>query len=157
MLCLLSTESLLFVSLLWAIVHSAISPGLDNSSINSCIGTMDPVELTYANTLILATAATSLGVALSLTLSNQSYLISPIPSILGLLFGILQIKEYLSLGNNYSDSFNSSTFYSLVALHFIHLCLGIILLLFISNAGLKIHLIQIINYKIAEPRGASSN
>merc|ERR1712070_1081266 len=90
----------------------------------------DPVELTFANTLLLSNAAVSLGGAfVSLEISCSSgILFSLISFILAWKFISLQIKEFRVMGLFINDSVYSCFFFFLTGLHFFLLLLGVILL-----------------------------
>merc|ERR1711904_187493 len=121
-LLFVSSEALLFLACLWVMFSY-----LWVSRCNYLIFT-DPVELTFSNSILLSIAASYLCVY-SLNdnvFINTSYLI--LAFLMGLLFLNLQINEYQLLGFYITDSFYSSTFYFVTALHFSHVIIGIILL-----------------------------
>merc|ERR1711985_64653 len=90
----------------------------------------DPMELTFANTLLLSNAAISLGGAfVSLEISSSSGIFfSLISFILAWTFISLQIKEFRVMGLFINDSVYSSVFFFLTGLHFFHLVVGLFLL-----------------------------
>merc|ERR1712054_425183 len=90
----LASEALLFVSFFWASFHSLSSPSLDLWP-GEAFYLPDPMELTFANTLLLSNAAVSLGgafVCLEISCSS-GILFSLISFILAWTFISLQIKE----------------------------------------------------------------
>merc|ERR1711904_264492 len=89
----------------------------------------DPMELTFANTLLLSNAAVSLGGAfICLEISCSSgILFSLISFILAWTFLSLQIKEFRIMGLFINDSVYSSVFFFLTGLHFFHLVVGLFL------------------------------
>merc|ERR1712159_174355 len=125
----LASEALLFVSFFWASVHSSSSPSLGQFP-GEAFYLPDPLELSFANTLLLSNAAVSLGGAfISLELSCSIGLVFTFLSfILAWLFISLQIKEFLVLGLFINDSVYSSVFFFLTGLHFFHLVVGLFLL-----------------------------
>merc|ERR1711904_313142 len=121
-LLFVGSEALLFIAFLWGIFSY-----LFVSHYNNLIFA-DPVELTFSNSILLSIAASCLCVY-SLNgnvFINLYYLF--LAFIMGLLFLNLQINEYQLLGFYITDSFYSSTFYFVTALHFSHVIIGIILL-----------------------------
>merc|ERR1711985_75276 len=84
---------------------------------------LDPMELTFANTLLLSKAAVSLGGAfVSLEISSSFLLFFSLFSfILAWTFISLQIKEFRIMGLSINDSVYSSVFFFLTGLHFFHL------------------------------------
>merc|ERR1712005_28132 len=90
----------------------------------------DPMELTFANTLLLSNAAVSLGgafVCLEISCSSGIFF-SLISFILAWTFISLQIKEFRVMGLFINDSVYSSVFFFLTGLHFFHLVVGLFLL-----------------------------
>merc|ERR1712232_779923 len=124
----LASEGLLFVSFFWASFHSLSSPSLGLWP-GEAFYIPDPVELTFANTLLLSNAAISLGGAfISLEISCSSgILFSLISFILAWTFISLQIKEFRVMGLFINDSVYSSLFFFLTGLHFFHLVVGLFL------------------------------
>merc|ERR1711918_249630 len=128
----LASEALLFVSFFWASFHS-----LSSSSAFIWPGEAfylpDPMELTFANTLLLSNAAISLGDAfISLEISCSSKIFfSLISFILAWTFISLQIKEFRVMGLFINDSVYPSLFFLLTGLHFFHLVVGLFLSVFL--------------------------
>merc|ERR1712230_107915 len=125
----LASEALLFISFFWASFHSSSSPSLGLWP-GEAFYIPDPVELTFANTLLLSNAAVSLGGAfVSLEISCSLLIFFSIFSfILAWTFISLQIKEFRVMGLSINDSVYSSVFFFLTALHFFHLVVGLFLL-----------------------------
>merc|ERR1712159_550131 len=125
----LASEALLFISFFWASFHSLSSPSLGVWP-GEAFYVPDPMELTFANTLLLSNAAVSLGgafVCLEISCSSGIFF-SLISFILAWTFIRLQIKEFRVMGLSINDSFYSSVFFFLTALHFFHLVVGLFLL-----------------------------
>ena len=95
----------------------------------------DPCELTFANTLLLSNAAISLGNAfINLEISSEYIIFFTLWSFfLSSLFISLQIKEFRILALSINDSLYSSLFFFLTGLHFFHLSIGLILLIYFWN------------------------
>merc|ERR1712224_253166 len=89
----------------------------------------DPLELTFANTLLLSNAAVSLGNAfISKEILCSSNIFSLCSFILAWTFISLQLKEFLILALSINDSVYGSVFFFLTGLHFFHVVVGLILL-----------------------------
>merc|ERR1712193_402212 len=101
----LVSEALLFISFFWASFHSSSSPSLGVWP-GEAFYVPDPVELTFANTLLLSNAAISLGGAfISIEISCSSgILFTLISFILAWTFISLQIKEFRVMGLFINDS-----------------------------------------------------
>lgn len=97
----------------------------------------DPCELTFANTLLLSNAAISLGNAfINLEISSEYIIFFTLWSFfLSSLFISLQIKEFRILALSINDSLYSSLFFFLTGLHFFHLSIGLILLIYFWSFG----------------------
>merc|ERR1712199_5138 len=125
----LASEALFFISFFWASFHSLSSPSLGVWP-GEAFYVPDPMELTFANTLLLSNAAVSLGgafVCLEISCSSGIFF-SLISFILAWTFISLQIKEFRVLGLFINDSVYSSVFFFLTGLHFFHLVVGLFLL-----------------------------
>merc|ERR1712025_150077 len=125
----LVSEGLLFISFFWASFHSSSSPTLGVWP-GEAFYVPDPMELTFANTLLLSNAAVSLGgafVCLEISCSSGIFF-SLISFILAWTFISLQIKEFRVMGLFINDSVYSSVFFFLTGLHFFHLVVGLFLL-----------------------------
>merc|ERR1712093_860522 len=125
----LASEALLFISFFWASFHSSSSPTLGVWP-GEAFYVPDPMELTFANTLLLSNAAVSLGGAfICLEISCSSGLFfSLISFVLAWTFLSLQIKEFRIMGLFINDSIYTSVFFFLTGLHFFHLVVGLFLL-----------------------------
>ena len=101
----------------------------------------DPCELTFANTLLLSNAAISLGNAfINLEISSEYIIFFTLWSFfLSSLFISLQIKEFRILALSINDSLYSSLFFFLTGLHFFHLSIGLILLIYFWSSPPSFH------------------
>merc|ERR1712196_743012 len=148
----LASEALLFISFFWASFHSLSSPSL-------CVWpgeafyVPDPLELTFANTLLLSNAAVSLGgafVCLEISCSSGIFF-SLISFILAWTFISLQIKEFRIMGLFINDSVYSSVFFFLTGLHFFHLVVGLFLLsLFFWSCSFQSRVVYFFLLRISE-------
>ena len=128
-LLFLVSEGLLFVSFFWTSFHSLSSPSLGLWP-GEAFYIPDPMELTFANTLLLSNAAISLGnTFINLEISSQFYIFFTLFSFyLSSLFISLQIKEFRVMALSINDSLYSCLFFFLTGLHFFHLTIGLLLL-----------------------------
>ena len=128
-LLFLVSEGLLFVSFFWTSFHSLSSPSLGVWP-GEAFYVPDPMELTFANTLLLSNAAISLGdafICLEISCSSKIFF-SLISFILAWTFISLQIKEFRIMGLSINDSVYSCVFFFITGLHFFHLVVGLLLL-----------------------------
>merc|ERR1711967_190517 len=122
------SEAVLFVSFFWSSFHSSFSPSLGIWPIEGLYAP-DPLELAFANTLLLSNAAVSLGGALiSREILSSSNVLSLLSFILAWTFISLRLKEFLILGLSINDSVYGSLFFFLTGLHFFHVVVGLILI-----------------------------
>merc|ERR1711965_314723 len=118
----------LFVSFFWSSFHSSFSPTLGIWPVEG-LYLPDPLELAFANTLLLSNAAVSLGGAfVSREICCSSNIYSLLSFIQAWTFIILQLKEFLILGLSINDSVYGSLFFFLTGLHFFHVVVGLILI-----------------------------
>lgn len=153
MLLFVCSEVLLFGSVFWAFFNSSLSPSIFIGAIWPPIGidSMNPYEIPLLNTLLLlssgATANNFYYLLRHLTikhefaynLSYHSYynnwkilygsLLCTV--ILGFLFMLIQVFEYVNSLFSISDSVYGSTFFMSTGLHGLHVFLGLSVLLFI--------------------------
>lgn len=119
----------------------------------------DPCELTFANTLLLSNAAISLGNAfINLEISSEYIIFFTLWSFfLSCLFISLQIKEFRILALSINDSLYSSLFFFLTGLHFFHLSIGLILLIYSWGVGTRLSpwVMKLIIYSSHNPSGAT--
>merc|ERR1712167_540012 len=121
------SEAALFISFFWSSFHSSFSPTLGIWPIEGLYAP-DPLELAFANTLLLSNAAVSLGGAfVSREILSSSNIFSLLSFIQAWTFISLQLKEFLILGLSINDSVYGSLFFFLTGLHFFHVVVGLIL------------------------------
>merc|ERR1712017_46071 len=125
------SEAVLFVSFFWSSFHSSFSPTLGIWPVEG-LYLPDPLELAFANTLLLSNAAVSLGGAfVSREILCSSNIFSLLSFILGWTFISLQLKEFLILALSINDSVYGSVFFFLTGLHFFHVVVGLVLISFV--------------------------
>lgn len=124
------TEIMLFFSLFWAYFHSALNPlfllwppiGLD---------LINPWAVPLLNTLLLLYSGVAATVAHHAFLSNNrssslTYLALSI--VLGVIFFLLQLFEYISSSYDITDSVYGSSFFILTGGHGLHVIVGVLML-----------------------------
>merc|ERR1712182_54798 len=122
------SEAVLFVSFFWSSFHSSFSPTLGIWPVEG-LYLPDPLELAFANTLLLSNAAVSLGGAfVSREICCSSNIFSLLSFIQAWTFISLQLKEFLILGLSINDPVYGSLFFFLTGLHFFHVVVGLILI-----------------------------
>merc|ERR1712171_16566 len=125
------SEAVLFVSFFWSSFHSSFSPTLGIWPLEGLYAP-DPLELAFANTLLLSNAAVSLGGAfVSREILSSSVLFSLLSFILAWTFISLQLKEFLILALSINDSVYGCVFFFLTGLHFFHVVVGLVLISFV--------------------------
>merc|ERR1711881_546547 len=125
------SEAMLFISFFWSSFHASFSPSCGIWPVEG-LYVPDPLELTFANTLLLSNAAISLGNAfISKEISCSSNIFSLLSFILGWTFISLQLKEFLILALSINDSVYGSVFFFLTGLHFFHVVVGLVLISFV--------------------------
>merc|ERR1712187_486439 len=139
-------------SFFWASFHSSSSPTLGVWP-GEAFYVPDPMELTFANTLLLSNAAGSLGgafVCLEISCSS-GILFSLVSFILAWKFISLQIKEFRVMGLFINDSVYSSLFFVLTGLHFFHLVVGLFLVsLFFWSCSFPYKVFPFLNLRVSE-------
>merc|ERR1712110_47600 len=122
----LSSEALLFIDIFWAGFFMALCSFVSHML---ALFLLDICELTYGNTLLLSTAAVSLGIFCISTEAFPSLWASPYESYLFACFFLsLQINEFHTLSFNVNDCVISCEFLVLSGLHFSHVLVGLILI-----------------------------
>merc|ERR1712199_32434 len=125
------SEAMLFLSFFWSSFHSSFSPSFAIWPLEGLYAP-DPLELAFANTLLLSNAAVSLGGAfVSREILCSSNIFSLLSFILAWTFISLQLKEFLILALSINDSVYGSVFFFLTGLHFFHVVVGLILISFV--------------------------
>merc|ERR1712057_104481 len=110
----------LFLAFFWSSFHSSFSPSFAIWPLEGLYAP-DPLELAFANTLLLSNAAVSLGGAfVSREILSSSVLFSLLSFILAWTFISLQLKEFLILALSINDSVYGSVYFFLTGLHFFH-------------------------------------
>merc|ERR1712190_172160 len=105
------SEAVLFISFFWSSFHASFSPSCGIWPVEG-LYVPDPLELAFANTLLLSNAAVSLGGAfVSREILSSSNILSLLSFILAWTFISLQLKEFLILALSINDSVYGSLFF----------------------------------------------
>ena len=123
------SEILIFSSLFWAYLHSALNPTMEIGMSWPPMGieAISPAELPLLNTIILLASGVTITYAhhalINGNRSNTLY-----GTLLIALFVFCQILEYSFAGFTISDGVYGSTFFALTGLHGIHMIMLVIML-----------------------------
>lgn len=128
------SEILIFASLFWAYLHSAMNPTVELGMTwpPTGIPTISPAELPLLNTVILLASGVTVTYAHhALINGNRSHTLYGFvyTTLLIALFVFFQFLEYRFAGFTLSDGVYGSTFYSLTGLHGLHMIMLTIMLI----------------------------
>ena len=134
--CLMSTvlsETLLFLTLSWCILHLTLSPSTSIPGVCTGQGMIflpEPGELPYGTALLLSYAGTGVGTVLVIQRCMVGvYYWSMVSSgVWAWAFTVLQVNEFHYLGVYSNDSYLGCTYISLSGLHSLHVLYGIAIL-----------------------------
>jgi cytochrome c oxidase subunit 3 len=124
---LVGTESLFFVTLFWLVFHISCS----TLSYSTFLSFASYYTISFTNSIVLSNSGFCLSIAYicwSTILTRLSWYF--LTSILGILFIITQIIEFHNITYYINESIYSSVLYFLTGLHFTHVVVGIIILVF---------------------------
>uniref|UniRef100_A0AAU7LKL1 Cytochrome c oxidase subunit 3 n=1 Tax=Syrbatus sp. 2 RRMO-2024a TaxID=3154168 RepID=A0AAU7LKL1_9COLE len=134
MMMFIISELFFFFGIFWSFFHSSLSPtveiGLNWPPLN--INILNPLQIPLLNTLILLTSGMTITwshYSLHLNLFKYSFLSLSITIILGIMFSILQMYEYMSLKFSISDSIYGSLFFFMTGFHGFHVLIGTLFLM----------------------------
>nr|YP_003433754.1 Cox3p [Candida viswanathii]ABP03914.1 Cox3p [Candida viswanathii] len=128
------SEILIFASLFWAYLHSALNPTMDLGMQWPPVGipVISPAELPLLNTIILLASGVTVTYAHhALIEGNRSHTLYGFTytTLLIALFVYFQYLEYSYAGFTLSDGVFGSTFFSLTGLHGLHMIMLTIMLI----------------------------
>lgn len=153
MLLFVCSEICLFGSVFWAFFHASLAPSIFIGAVWPPVGieSLNPFTIPLVNTLLLLTSGATannfyyllrhMTIRHELTFNTYSYsfntrwyvlygsLLTTV--LLGLLFILIQVFEYLNSPFSISDSIFGSTFFMSTGLHGLHVFLGLTVLIFI--------------------------
>lgn len=146
--CLISTvlsETLLFLTLSWCILHLTLSPSTSIPGVCTGQGMIflpEPGELPYGTALLLSYAGTGVGTVLVIQRCMVGvYYWSMVSSgVWAWAFTVLQVNEFHYLGVYSNDSYLGCTYISLSGLHSLHVLYGIAILGVSGNTIPPLHL-----------------
>ncbi len=129
----IASEIMLFAAFFWGYFHTALFPGevLENVWPPKGIKTLDPLELPYFNTLLLLLSGTTLTWShYSLTAGNRLDTLKGLglTVLLGIVFLIIQMVEYVHAPFHFKDGIYPSLFYITTGFHGFHVLVGTIFL-----------------------------
>ena len=127
------SEILIFASLFWAYLHSAVNPTMDLGMSWPPVGidVISPAELPLLNTIILLASGVTITYAHHALINGNrantlyGFIYS---TLLIALFVMFQFLEYKYAGFTITDGVYGSTFYSLTGLHGLHMIMLTIML-----------------------------
>nr|YP_010692553.1 cytochrome c oxidase subunit III [Argopistes sexvittatus]WBV77035.1 cytochrome c oxidase subunit 3 [Argopistes sexvittatus]WBV77048.1 cytochrome c oxidase subunit 3 [Argopistes sexvittatus] len=129
MILFITSEIFFFISFFWAFFHNSLAPNIDIGMIwpPKGIESFNPIEIPLLNTLILLTSGLTVTWAHHSLMENDYYqtlqaLILTV--ILGMIFSMFQLFEYLEAPFTISDSIYGSTFFMATGFHGLHVLIG---------------------------------
>lgn len=134
----LMTEILIFIALFWSWIYSAINPSIWVGAVWPPIGIQapNPLGLPLYSTFVLFTSSCSL-VWFELALQTRSRFAEILLALVltigaGLHFLSIQILEFTRLPFTFTDSIYGNLFFSITGLHFLHIIVGLFLLIIVT-------------------------
>jgi heme/copper-type cytochrome/quinol oxidase subunit 3 len=141
LLVFILSESILFTSVFWVLLHIILST---YSSIYESILIPEPCELTYGTTLLLSNAGISIGTVYTSRDSTGVLHWNVTTSLVwSLLFLVLQVSEFSVLGVYTNDSYTGTVYICISGLHLIHILVGITIVGVSSGTGYSIDIIPV--------------
>jgi cytochrome c oxidase subunit 3 len=133
MILFIVSEIMFFVSFFWAFFHSSLAPTIDIGAVYPPVGItiLDAWHIPFLNTIILLTSGATVTWTHHAILSGarKQAIISLVATvILGGIFTLFQVKEYLEAPFAMSDGVYGSTFYLATGFHGMHIAVGSIFL-----------------------------
>ena len=128
------SEVLFFFSFFWAFFHSSLSPSIEIGATWPPVGVspLNPFSVPLLNTVILlGSGATITWAHYSIINGNRSESIQGLclTVILGILFTVLQVIEYMESPFSIADSVYGSIFFVATGFHGLHVVVGTVFLL----------------------------
>nr|YP_010564811.1 cytochrome c oxidase subunit 3 [Pentapycnon charcoti]UZA61214.1 cytochrome c oxidase subunit 3 [Pentapycnon charcoti] len=134
MILFISSEVLFFLSFFWAFFHSSLAPsielGMNWPPMN--INTFNPLQIPLLNTIILLSSGFTVTWCHHSMMNNnykEAMKSLKMTIMLGLLFTLLQMWEYIEASFSFSDCCYGSTFFMATGFHGIHVIVGTLFLM----------------------------
>ena len=133
MILFIVSEVLFFFSFFWAYFHSTLSPSIEIGCFWPSLGinSIDPFGVPLLNTsILLGSGATVTWAHFSIVKGDRASLILSllITLILGFIFTLVQLTEYVNLSFCFSDGIYGSCFFLTTGFHGLHVIIGTIFL-----------------------------
>lgn len=127
------SEILFFVSFFWAFFHSSLSPSIEIGVLWPPIGIepLNPFSVPLLNTaILLSSGATVTWAHHSIVNGNRKESLTglTLTVVLGVVFTVLQVFEYLEAPFSIADSVYGSTFFMATGFHGFHVIIGTLFL-----------------------------
>nr|ATG83193.1 cytochrome c oxidase subunit III [Olidiana sp. 15062716] len=144
MILFILSEIMFFMSFFWTFFHSSLSPAMEIGMQwpPKSIKTFNPMNIPLLNTMILLTSGMSITWAHNtLLLKNWTTTTQGIniTIVLGIYFSIIQALEYKEASFCISDSIYGSTFFLITGFHGIHVIIGTMFIMVMTNRMMKLH------------------
>jgi len=128
------SEILFFFSFFWAFFHSSLSPSIEIGYNWPPVGinVLDPFSIPLLNTcLLLSSGITVTWCHYSIINKNKTNAVFSLSltCLLGFLFSLLQLWEYIEASFSFADSVYGSVFFLATGFHGLHVLIGTIFLL----------------------------
>nr|YP_010241215.1 cytochrome c oxidase subunit III [Neostromboceros nipponicus]QTH79152.1 cytochrome c oxidase subunit III [Neostromboceros nipponicus]UQS76350.1 cytochrome c oxidase subunit III [Neostromboceros nipponicus] len=129
MILFIISEIFFFTSFFWAFFHSSLSPSIEIGGLWPPKGIIpfNPMNIPLMNTLILISSGFSITWAHHSLMNNkktETIFSLTITVLLGILFSLLQLYEYMEAPFTMADSIYGSTFFMATGFHGIHVLIG---------------------------------
>nr|AHX97803.1 cytochrome c oxidase subunit III [Mirax sp. QL-2014] len=133
MLLFILSELMFFVSFFWGYFHMYLSPSIDIGSlwVPKYLNIFDPYSIPLENTLILLSSGVSV-TSCHYFIVNKNYKFAVLTLLetllLGLIFIVMQYKEYCEASFTISDSIYGGVFFMMTGFHGMHVIIGVVFL-----------------------------
>nr|YP_011018081.1 cytochrome c oxidase subunit 3 [Eucosmetus incisus]WQH58279.1 cytochrome c oxidase subunit 3 [Eucosmetus incisus] len=144
MILFIISELFFFISFFWAFFHSSLAPTIDIGMKWPPMGieTFNPMEIPLLNTTILLTSGISITWAHHTLINknhNNTVKAIALTAMLGVIFTMLQMYEYMEAKFCISDSVYGSSFFMATGFHGIHVIIGTTFLIVTLMRTMKFH------------------
>nr|YP_010363303.1 cytochrome c oxidase subunit III [Cladiucha punctata]QXG15718.1 cytochrome c oxidase subunit III [Cladiucha punctata] len=134
MILFITSEVFFFISFFWAFFHSSLSPSIEIGGIwpPKGIQPFNPMNIPLLNTMILISSGATITWSHNSIMNmnfKETFISLFMTVILGILFSLMQMFEYLEAPFTMADSIYGSTFFMATGFHGIHVLIGTTFLL----------------------------